>query len=372
MKRYLLLSSIVKPFYRQNAGLLCFVYYIMLLTPGQANGVGAVDYHYSLIRGMLGSYSFLMVVHALWIAYAIRCCQFVVRTLQQPEYTYLYMLALVDRRRLLSILLQAHVMIFLPVLTYVLIIIYVGYPDHFYLSTSVVLISNSVMCLLCVLWYRHKIFSKSQEFASRVSLHVSPKYFPVFLCRYVMAEGKVLFFLLKVLTCGTLYLLLRERDPANETDLRLPVFFYCTAVLTHSILIHRMKDVENWRLSFYRSLPISLGHRFAGYAFFYLLLFIPEVMMTASLTPDHLPYVECCFFLFFGYGLLLMLNSLQLYNYSGLRQYLQTIVQFFAAFALALIPGWYMQFSIIIFILAVVLFLTRYYHFEPYPNNVMR
>jgi hypothetical protein len=372
MKRHLLLSSMVKPFFRENAGLLAFVYYIMFLAVGQANGVGIIDYHYSLIRGLLGDFSFLLAVHCVWVIYALRCVQFVRTTLQKPEFAFLKMLALVDERKLFTMLLATQVLLFLPVLLYVIIIVAVGYIDHFYLSTSIVLSSNVIISMLCALYYFNLVRNRQQQSFRSLQRVMKPRFYFNFLLRYVQEEGKVLYLLIKIFSCGTSFFLLRERDPLNETDLRLPIFFYCIAVLTHSILIHRVKDLENWRLTFYRTLPVPLINRFANYACFYFCLFVPEVLMCASLTPAHITFSELCFFLFFGFGLLLMLNSLQLYNYTGVKEYLKTIMQFFVVFALALIPGWHVAFSIIIFTLAIILFFTRYLRFEPYPNNVMR
>jgi hypothetical protein len=53
IERTILIKSLVKPYYRQNAGLFVFVYFIMILAVGRANEAGLLEYHYSLIKGML-------------------------------------------------------------------------------------------------------------------------------------------------------------------------------------------------------------------------------------------------------------------------------------------------------------------------------
>ncbi len=280
MKRYLLISSIIKPFYRENAGLLVFLYFIMFLAVGQANGVGLIDYHYSLIRGMLANYSFLFAVHVVWLIYALRCVQFVRTTFQKPEFFYLRLLMLVDRRQLFTLLFRTQVLLFVPVLFYVLIITVVGFKDGFYLSSAIVLFSNLVICTLCALEYLRLTQHQHQKISTWLPGIMKPRFYFHFMIRYIQEECKALFLVIKIFSCGTLYLLLRERNPLNETDLRLPIFFYCTAVLTHSILIHRVKDLENLRLTFYRTFPIPLAHRFANYASFYFCLFVPEIVMS--------------------------------------------------------------------------------------------
>src|SRR4026207_1541012 len=102
----LLMKSVVKPFYRENAGLLCFVYYVMFLGVGRANGVGVLDYQYSLIQGMFGDYVFLSVVFFVWMMYALKCSNFISVTLRRPEFSYLYMLSHLRSSKLYVMLLQ--------------------------------------------------------------------------------------------------------------------------------------------------------------------------------------------------------------------------------------------------------------------------
>jgi hypothetical protein len=143
------------------------------------------------------------------------------------------------------------------------------------------------------------------------------------------------------------------------------------AMFSHGVLIYRLKNMENTRMTFYRQFPISLFQRFLQYAFFYLMIFIPEIITISVRTPANLTYPEAATFVVLGYGILLLLNSLQLYNYSGVREYFKIIMQIFIVFTLSLISRTYLEFSILIFILAVVLFFMRYYRFEPLPDNTM-
>src|SRR3954464_496924 len=106
IQRSLLFKSLVTPFYRQNAALLIFIYYIMTLAVGRANGVGMLEYHYSLIRGMLTEPSFLLTIFGVWLAYAIKCGQFVISTLRKPAFSYLYQLSLVNKKKVYLLLLK--------------------------------------------------------------------------------------------------------------------------------------------------------------------------------------------------------------------------------------------------------------------------
>ncbi len=49
----ILRRSLVRPFYRENAGALVLVFTIMLFIVGHLNGAGLFEYQYSLAVGML-------------------------------------------------------------------------------------------------------------------------------------------------------------------------------------------------------------------------------------------------------------------------------------------------------------------------------
>ena len=56
----LLMKSIVRPFYKQNAGLFAFLLFFMFAAVGRANGVGLLEYHLSLIQGIMTNRPFLI------------------------------------------------------------------------------------------------------------------------------------------------------------------------------------------------------------------------------------------------------------------------------------------------------------------------
>lgn len=375
LRRSLLAASVIKPFYREKAGLLIFVYYIMFLAVGKANGVALKEYHYSLIRGMLNDTTFLLSVFAAWSVYASMCSQFVVRTFRKPEFAYLNMLLLLDPVKLYVLLLSVHAILFAPVLSYVIVILAVGYCQHWHVTTTAVLFFNLLIVPLLALRAFY-IFRKPGKVPFRIRWKLPSvfqrKFYVSFLIRYMLEQSKGILLVTKVYTCGILYMMFEDRVPSNETDLRMIVLFYFFGLLGHGVIIHRLKEVENTRLTFYRSMPVPILYRFFEYAIFYLLLFVPELLLIVTRTPSFITYFEATYFLFFGYGTLLLLNSLQLFNYTGIRDYLKIILQIFIVFLLSLISNTHFQFSIIVFVIAIVLFFSRYYNFEPHPDNVMR
>jgi hypothetical protein len=149
------------------------------------------------------------------------------------------------------------------------------------------------------------------------------------------------------------------------------VLFYSFGLLGHGILIHRLKEMENTRMAFYRGLPVSAGRRLAEYGWFYFCLLLPEMITIISRTPAFLYYSEAGFLIFFGYGVLLLLNSLQLFNYTGLKDYLVAVAQILFAVIIAMISRQLYALSVLLFVIAISIFFRRYYLFEPLPNNAL-
>jgi hypothetical protein len=363
LQRSLLFKSLVVPFYRQHAGLLCFVFFMMSLAVGRANGVGLLEYHYSLIIGMLMNPSFLVAVLVVWLIYAARCAQFIAVTLRKPGFSYLYMLSQVNAGKVYWLLFQTQLILFLPVLSYLIFILGVGYFNHWYLPSNLTLLFSVLVCALCAWRYLYLLqHPASVPFAIQWKWpsFLNRKYYARFLIRSISENYKLLFLVIKIYSCGILYLVVAGRNSPGE-DLRMVTLFFSIGALGHGVLIHRIKEMENTRLTWWRVLPVSLGNRFIQYAFFYFCLFIPDILTIASLAPDHLYYSEAGFFIFLGYSILLLLNSLQLYHFRSMKDYLAVVVQIFFAIIIAVIPNRVHELSIFFFLLSVVIFFRRHY-----------
>ena len=130
-----------------------------------------------------------------------------------------------------------------------------------------------------------------------------------------------------MVNCLVLYGLLRNLS-GDHSDLRMLILFYSFALLGHGVLIYIIRTMEESDLRFYRSLPYSLLQRFLQYALFYLFLFIPEIVVIISLTPDHIPFPDAILLVFFGYSILLFLNSLLFIRFFKPSDYLKILERY--------------------------------------------
>jgi hypothetical protein len=199
----------------------------MTLAVGRANGVGMLEYHYSLIRGMLTNAPFLLAVFGVWLAYALKCGQFVTSSLQKPAFSYLYQLSLVNKRKVYGLLLKVQLMLFLPVLSYLVAIMAIGYHEHWFMFANLALLFNVFVCIVSTGWYLYLI-QRQGEFPFQIKWKLPSllkrKSYTQFLLHYVIEKGKVQFLVTKLYNCATLYLMLAGRDPARHSDIRMMVY----------------------------------------------------------------------------------------------------------------------------------------------------
>ncbi|MEQ8424392.1 MAG: hypothetical protein RIA63_06760, partial [Cyclobacteriaceae bacterium] len=106
---------IVKRFYERNTGFFLFVFLVMF---GVVEGSQIISYHLSLIAGMLGSGVFMAVVFGVWLAYSVKCIQFVHEVLDHPKNGFLFLLRGLNKRKQFQYFLWVIFLLFLPVTVY--------------------------------------------------------------------------------------------------------------------------------------------------------------------------------------------------------------------------------------------------------------
>ena len=166
-----------------------------------------------------------------------------------------------------------------------------------------------------------------------------------------------------------LCLLVVRQTPAVY-DLSIIILFYSFGLLGHGVLIRQVRAIEDRSLVFYRSLPRSLFGRYVQYACLYFILFIPEIITIGYLTPAYLHYQDALLFIFFGYSVLLLLHSLLFIKSFTMFDYLKIITGFFFVIFLAMVSGMLQWLTVFSFILAIVLFFSRYYRYEALATSI--
>ena len=321
----ILMKSLIAPFYKQNAALFAFVIFIMFAMVGRANGVGLLEYHYSLIQAIMTNTPFLFFTLGAWLLYAFKCTQFMLDIFDKKEYIFLQVLTQKKPFYTFWKMIVVQMMFLLPVLLYALISIWIGI-HHSWWQHVIVIIFFLLFISFAASWvYQHILYRPGKR-----TLPASWKMYPIaaysfywlFLIRYIWNSRKILFLVIKIVNCIVLYGLFRNLS-GDHSDLRMLILFYSFALLGHGVLIYIIRNMEESDFRFYRSLPVSLLQRFFQYALFYLLIFVPEIIVIVSLTPHYIPGPESILLVFYGYSILLFLNSLLFIRFFKPSDYLK-------------------------------------------------
>jgi len=153
--RKLLWKTLVRQYYRQNAGFFLFFFLIFfgVVAPSQQ-----LAYHYALIRGILSTPPLLVLVLFLWLLYAAKCGQWVIGLQQRHDHAFLHLLPLRGKIKTFCFLLEVQIMLFLPVILYAMAVVGVAVYHSHRMMAAVVSCFILLVCLVAAALYQYELF----------------------------------------------------------------------------------------------------------------------------------------------------------------------------------------------------------------------
>jgi hypothetical protein len=338
----------------------------MVASVGRANGVGLLEYHFTLIKAMLTDYKFLAFVLIAWLVYGLKCEQFIADKLQGKNYAFISVLNTRTSSFVFVRMLQVQVMFFLPVILYAAICVWIGITHQWYANTVIIILFLLIVCLTGA-WRYDRLIRKYGTMRTvssvKMGLPFSKGHYIRFLLQYIGDRRKMLFLGIKIFSCLIVFGMLLNRAK-EESDMSMFLLFYSFGLMGHGILIYKIRQMEEFNLGFYRGLPVSLSSRLIQYAVLYLVLLIPEIIIILLMTPVHLDFVNAFRLIFFGWGILILLNSLLFIGLFKPFSYLKIVSGIYFLVFLAILTGLTVPFTICLFLMSMYLFSQNYYLFE--------
>ncbi|MEO8406067.1 MAG: hypothetical protein ABI480_15775 [Chitinophagaceae bacterium] len=105
------------------------------------------------------------------------------------------------------------------------------------------------------------------------------------------------------------------------------------------------------------------------YLVIYAILFIPECITIVMLTPDHLHVADAVNYVFTGFALVLLLNSISFLQDFTMVEYLKAILVVMCVQYFFVLSNTLTLICLIYFLLAWVIFYAGYYSFEKRPKS---
>jgi hypothetical protein len=355
-----LLKIFAGGFYQVHAGILFFVFFIMV---GTVPGNMLVTYHKSLMLAMTSSPVMLAMVIGAWLLYILKSWHYIIGQLFAPDKQFLFysstsLSASVQRKSWYYV--QA--VILAPVIIYALLAIGVGVANHYYILPAVILFFLVVMiwcsAILYVRMINRLVDGSNQSILLKFSSGWRKPYFSLYIY-HIFDSKKVPYFITKGLSwliiSGVFYLFADVK-----TDLRVAGIAILAVITAHVVLIFEERRFEETLLSFSRNLPYSRLQLFLNFAGVYFFLLLPEsVWLFSRFHP--LMALEL---LLAGLSIAMLFHSLLYWFGLNMDKYLQWVLGLF------MVLFWIIMFHLLWLliplnlIVAYLFFYNNYYRYE--------
>lgn len=356
-------TVLVNHFYKLNAGFLAFFFFLFF---GVVRGEQLIYFHVSLIKAFLASPVFLALVIIAWGLYTLKCADYIIKRILEPRQLFLTSINRLAPKKVWGWMLYTHLLIYMPVLLYVLIALSFAVHAHQWIQVIIITISNLAFIVSATQAYFRVLQQQSTEsFIFKLNLP-EPKFakplfaFPLY---FLWHERKQMLLITKVFSFLVLYGFISFYEP-DGYDIRPLLLIFLLISAAHMSMIYQIRFFENEFLLFTKNLPITLAKRFVQMLGLYLVLFSPELI-----------YVYRAYPLFFSINdypqLVLILLSLAAFFHSVLltsdmkaEDFLKIVFGMLAVlfFLIFYNPGSLL--FVFVLLIAFVFFYGNFYEFE--------
>jgi hypothetical protein len=358
----ILTKGLILPFYRNHAGLLLFVFYVMF---GLVEANQLINFHRALIEGMLSSQIFMLAVFIVWALYNLKILQFTISLFKQAEYAFLTNLTLLPKTRVLFFLFLINGIAFMPVLNYTVFIYQIGIAREFYLSCIYIFLFQLALCALNA-WMVLLFLSTQHIFSWSL-----PQFkLPIlggragFYINYFITDGKIALLLSKVFSLGLLYIV-RETTEAGD-DFRIFGLTWLFALLSHTFLTIKIREFDDRYLAWVKGLPISVPKTYLLFFGFYAGLMLPELAVVITALGKGINVPDLILLLLLSGGLLMFIHVYLLKPNRDPEQFSIFLFWLFILSFLAILSKLIIPLVIFLGFSSYVQMTRRYYKYEPH------
>lgn len=300
------LKTIGSQFYLKNIGffLFLFVFFFGIVT------VANYFFSFSFILSVVSSGGGLCFVLGLFTLYFLKCLNFSLKFLREPENEFLYSLSLYKTVAIISSLSAVHFFIFAPAFAYTLwMLIIAAYTKHFVASLFLILYNFFLASVFVFILHKklrsvHDPFTERKKLLFNLQLPATGWSLPLL---YFLNEQPLVLLGTKLFSVCMFAVWLHF---AENYSVYFPLIGFTFSLLGHIIFIQQQLIFEERQLQFSRNLPTTRWRRCFHSAILYFILLIPETLQFMRFTPQALHWYNGFEILFFGCGMLLLFRAI--------------------------------------------------------------
>lgn len=267
--------AIVWDYYRKN---LLFLLVVILFAFGFLSG----QEHQTIVKQALNSPKLLVYTGLLWLLYGVKTYLFVLRSLGQPEFRFLFNLKLLGISKRLAVWLYISFMLNQLTFLYAVFMVVLGIALGKMLAVVFILITQLIIILIGVFIYEFRITQKPENSVS-FALPI-PKFFKfrlpavLFYHKYLIYKEPVLLLLTKVFSIFSLLFMI-WLFPTDEYDHRLFSISAIVIAVAHLRICSQYVYFQNNNLGVFKNLPLGFWYKILMVVLAYFILLIPEVYL---------------------------------------------------------------------------------------------
>ncbi|MCP9766903.1 hypothetical protein EGI22_03215 [Lacihabitans sp. LS3-19] len=364
MKEVLLVfqKSIIWNYYRKNS---LFILVVILFSFGFLSG----QEHKTFVKSALKSWYILSFIFLGWSFYAFKTYLFVLRTLNQPDFWFLFNIRLLPFRKRIWIWFIVQFSLIQLTFSYAVFMAIMGALQMSYFTVGAILLVNFILIIFGVFIFEKRTLShpeKENKLTNIFSFQLKfPKPYLLFYPNYLLVQEPILLLLSKAFSILSLLFVI-WLFPTDEYDKRLFGMFAVIIAAAHLKIVSEWVYFKHKYLQFYRNLPLSFlvrnGYVMSGY----LIIIVPEFFIFLMQKPIGIS-------VFFNFSWLIFIISLLFLSHQFI--YVNTISEeskmqwYFFAFVGLLILVLFkipLLFLSVIFILLSIFINLKYFNSSEY------
>jgi hypothetical protein len=272
-------NVLVRKFYERNVGFLFFVFYLMF---GVVESNQLINYHRSLIYGVLTSPVFLVGVMGVWILYCAKYLQLILSELAEPHNQFLKDYSRLGKSQQFWPMLFSIFIMDQPVLVYSVFIVGVGIVNQHYLAVFLVLVFHAAKLVACAWIVLSRINSLHERRATKLLPAIQwpwKRYFPFFYFGHFTNQLPLALLFTKIFSLFAIIGFMQITT--DHYEIRTALMGLLFGLMAHSVIIFESRRLEGTYLTFARGLPIPMIKRFLFLSLFYGVLLMPELVLLA-------------------------------------------------------------------------------------------
>jgi hypothetical protein len=360
----ILSRSITIPFYRQNAGLFLFLFFLLFGT--QPSLYHIVTFHYAIIKSILNLGSFFFLTLGIWVLYSFKVISFINGCLKKESYDFLFLMNEIRKGKRFFYLLQMIIHLLAPVWIYGLVVITTAVKEQKWVN-AITILFTLITFLVAAAFITYTLLQKAKSLQQISNVTpIFPVLLPVslfrFCMRFIFQRQFPALLITKLLSFTSLYFFTRMESLLFEN--RMLWLIFITALIGHSFIIYRLFQFIEKDMSIYRNMPVKKAALLISLFGVYCILLLPEAWALLGVAINQHNWQDYGWMLVTGPGLLLLLHSLLYTEDMKMEGFLKLLFGVWIVFVFFSLSQNHWLMGLVSIVFAIIIFLMSYSQYE--------